>query len=114
MNAYKNYKKRELDKAMYQVAMDNCDAYIEHMDLIILDVLHSEFGFGAERLKRVYREIDRRFNEYRRYMADGDNTKFNDGVERDDTWALKRNLRAIGFDYDAVVAEIVEGGNENS
>lgn len=79
MNAYKNYKKRELDKAMYQVAMDNCDAYIEHMYLIILDVLHTDFGFGAE---------------------------------RDDTWALKRNLRAIGFDYDAVVAEIV-GGDEN-
>ena len=112
MNAYKNYKKRELDKTMYQIAMDNCDAYIEHMDLIILDVLHTEFGFGAERLKRVYREIERRFNEYRRYMADGDNTKFNDGIERDDTWALKRNLREIGFDYDAVVAEIIRGDEE--
>lgn len=113
MNAYKNYKKRERDAETYKIVMDNCDAYIEHMDLIILDILHTDFGFGAERLKRVYREIDRRFNEYRRYMADGDNTKFNDGVERDDTWKLKRDLREIGFDYDAIVAEILEGGDKD-
>lgn len=109
MNAYKSYKKRERDKELYQIAMDNCDAYVEHMDLIVLDVLHTEFGFGAERLKRVYTEIEKRFNKYRQYMADNDNTKFNDGVERDDTWVLKRNLKEIGFDYDAIVAEAMEG-----
>lgn len=111
MNVYDAYKRRKDNAEMKRIVMENCDAYIEHMDLILLDVLHTEEGFGAKRLKRVYRKIEKRFNEYRRYMADNDHTKFNDGVERDDTYALKKRLKEIGFDYDEMVAEMISEGD---
>ena len=109
VKVYDKYKKRQQNKMINQVVIDNCRAYIEHMDLIMLDVLHTEFGFGAKRLERVYRMLDTRFDEYLRFMASDDHTFFNDGVERDDTYALKYKLREIGFDYNEIVKELTEG-----
>ncbi len=100
MNAYKKYQERQKNQEIKRITEENCDAYIEHMDLIVLHILHTEFGFGASRLKKVYHLIDKRYEEYRRYMSINDKTKFNDGTERDDTATLKDHLRKIGFDYD--------------
>ena len=108
MNAWKNYVERQKNQEVKKIVTDNCDAYIEHMDLIILHILHTEFGFGAQRLRKVYKEIDKRFTEFKRYMADNDRAKFNDGVERDDTFALKQRLREIGFDYDEEVKKATQ------
>lgn len=107
MKAYDRYKERQRKQAVKEITMENCDAYIQHMDLIVLHILHTEFGFGATRLRRVFREIDKRFWEFKRYMAD-DHTKFSDGVERMDTFALKYKLREIGFDYDEEVRLALE------
>lgn len=102
MDAWERYKQRQRNQAVKDITMENCDAYIEHMDLIILHILHTEEGYGAKRLSRVFRKIYKRFNEFKWYMKD-DRTKFNDGVERMDTFALKYKLREIGFDYDEEV-----------
>ena len=108
MNAYKKYQERQKNQEIKRITTENCDAYIEHMDLIVIHILHTEFGFGASRLKRVYQLIDKRYEEYRRYMAVNDKTKFNDGQERDDTATLKDDLRKIGFDYDEEVRKGIE------
>lgn len=112
MNAYKKYKQRQAEAQKNRVIMESIDAYVEHMDLIMLSVLHTDFGFGATRLKRVYRALDKRFEEYRFYMGDTDRTCFNDDEERMDTWKLKRDLREIGFDYDEIVQEILNEGRQ--
>ena len=108
----RKYRERQRDQAIKRITTENCDAYIEHMDLIVLHILHTEFGFGASRLKRVYQLIDKRYEEYRRYMAVNDKTKFNDGPERDDTATLKDNLRKIGFDYDEEVRKGIENAKQ--
>lgn len=115
MNAYKAYKNRQAKAETNRIIEEHSDGYIEHMDLVILKVLHDEFGFGAVRLERFYRLIDKMFNEYKKYLADNDKTSFFDKDkrgERDDTWKLKRDLREIGFDYDKIVEDIVNEGEK--
>lgn len=111
MKAWSRYCERQKNQAVKNVVMENCDAYIQHMDLIVLHILHTEFGFGATRLRRVFQEIDKRFYEFKRYMGD-DRTKFNEGVERMDTFALKYKLREIGFDYDEEVKNALQERGE--
>ncbi len=114
MNAYKLQKKRQEEQTITQLVEDAMTKYVEHADLIALMVLHEEFGFGAERLKRFYAQIAPMFERYKFYMSDGDKTKFGEVyrktgevIERDDTWVLKRDLKEIGFDYDKIVDELV-------
>lgn len=112
MNVYKSYLERRRKAETDRIIEQHADEYIEHMDLCILMVLHDEFGFGAARLERFYRAIEPKFAEYKnRYTVKSDRTSFNgrDGDERNDTWVLKRDLRAIGFDYDAIVEKICKG-----
>ena len=116
MNAYKNYKKRQTEAENAKLIHEVCDEFIEHMDLIVLSVLHTEYGFGAARLERFYREIEKRYKEYTRYIPDNEKVKFGSGQERMDTWVLKRDLKSAGFDYDKIVASIIgneENGGEN-
>lgn len=113
MNAYKSYKNRQVNASRNRIIEEHADEYIEHMDLVILMVLHDEFGFGARRLERFYRCIDKMFREYKKYLSDKDKTSFFDKdkrEERDDTWTLKRDLKKIGFDYDKIVEDIVNEG----
>ena len=111
MNVLKTLQRQqdeEWKKQQRKIVEDACDAYIQHMDLILMMILHKELGLGAKRLERIYRAIEKEFAHYKRYMADNDRTRFNDGIERDDSWKLKQDLKAIGFDYDRIVKEIVE------
>lgn len=124
MNAYKSYQKRQYQaelKAVSDAEMDRLlkecgdklDGYLEHMDCVILMVLHRDFGFGAERLKKFYRAISRVHDEYKFYVADSDKSSLYDAkrdesgerIIRDDTWKLKEDLRRIGVDYDELVKE---------
>lgn len=124
MNAYKSYQKRQYQAELKAVSDaeadrllkecgDKLDGYLEHMDCVILMVLHRDFGFGAERLKRFYRAISRVHDEYKFYVADSDKSSLYDAkrdengerVIRDDTWKLKEDLRRIGVDYDELVNE---------
>lgn len=81
---------------------------IQYLDMLALMVLHTEFGFGAERLKRYYRAISELADAYRRYDDPrgpdwGRKDKY--GHEKLVLYALKRDLKAIGFDYDEMVDE---------
>ena len=82
---------------------------IQYLDMLALMVLHTEFGFGAERLKRYYRAIGRVDAAYSRYRDPrhdpGWGQKDRLGTGRVDVWKLKKDLHDIGFDYDAMVAE---------
>lgn len=48
MNAYKSYVKRQQKAETHRIIEEHANAYIEHMDLLMLMVLHKEFGFGKE------------------------------------------------------------------
>lgn len=115
MNAYKSQKKRQEKQTITELVEEAMEKYVEHADLIALMVLHNQFGFGSRRLKQFYSALAPMFARYKFYMADNDKTKFGEVDkrtgevrERDDTWVLKRDLKEIGFDYDAVVAELLE------
>lgn len=124
VNAYKRHRKRQYQEELEAVCdavkaelleecRDKMDGYLQHMDCVILMVLHRDFGFGAERLKRFYRAISRVHDEYKFYVADSDKSTLYDAprddngnrVIRDDTWKLKEDLRRIGVDYDELVKE---------
>ncbi len=84
------------------------DEYIMRLDMVCLLVLHEEFGFGAERLKRYYRAICPMADRYARYNDSREpdfGKKTKEGFCRMELWKLKRDLHNIGFDYDAIVAE---------
>lgn len=84
------------------------DEYITHLDMACLMVLHEEFGFGAERLKRYYRAIMPMADRYRKYDTPGEpdwGQKSKDGKCRMSLWKQKKDLHDIGFEYDEIVAE---------
>lgn len=97
MQAYgKKAKMREARAA----ALAEIDTCVEHFDLVLLMTLHDEAPhFGAKRLRRFYRAFTAKYDEYkRRYLAGDDKTVCGD---RTDTYALKKHLKEIGFDFDA-------------
>ncbi len=97
------------------VTYDYMRERVQYLDMLALMVLHDEFGFGAERLKRYYRAICDKGQEYARFRDPSDpdwGKKDKRGVGRVDVWKLKADLMAIGFDYDAMVDESLERNDE--
>lgn len=92
-------KKAKIRKARKD-AMDELEALTEHMELLWLMTLHdSKERYGAKRLRQKFRDYVRKYAEYkRRYLAADDSTVCGN---RTDTYALKKHLKEIGFDYDA-------------
>ena len=79
---------------------------VEYLDMICLMALHEEFGFGPERLRRYYDAIQRMDVHYSRYNGKDEpvfGRKTKDGFGRMDLWAVRRDLAALGVDYDARV-----------
>lgn len=102
MNAYnRRAKMREARKA----AMDTMSVCAEHFDLVLLLTLHEEEPhYGAKRLKRFFKRFVRKYEYYKhRYLTADDSTICGD---RTDTYAMKKKLKEIGFDYDAVCDEV--------
>ena len=90
--------KKGRERMMRKTIVDEIEWLSEHCDLITLIVLHEEFGFGAERLKRAFRKTLTLHNEFKqKYMA-ADDTVTTKG--RCDTYAMKEYLKRIGFDFD--------------
>ena len=85
---------------------------IEYLDMLALMVLHTEFGFGADRLRRYYRKIMEISDDYKRRYADPNGPAWGKkdkmGSTRLELGKLKKDLMDIGFDYDAMVNEGVE------
>lgn len=97
------------------VEYDYMSEKVTFYDLLALMVLHTEFGFGADRLRRYYRAIYAMSEEYKRRFADPATPawgkKDRHGFGRMEVWALKRDLAEIGFDYDAMLNEPVPAEN---
>lgn len=90
--------KKGRERFIRKTIVDEIEWLSEHCDLITLIVLHEEFGFGAERLKRAFRKTLTLHNEFKaKYMA-ADDTQL--AKNRCDTNAMKQYLKRIGFDFD--------------
>lgn len=102
MQAYN--KKVQMRKARKD-AMDELEALTEHMELLWLMTMHdSKARYGAKRLKQLFRDYVYKYDEYkRRYLAANESTVCGN---REDTKQLKKQLKEIGFDYDAECEEI--------
>ena len=104
--------KKGRERIIRKTIVDEIEWLSEHCDLITLIVLHEEFGFGADRLKRAFRKTLTLHNEFKqKYMA-ADDTVTTKG--RCDTYAMKEYLKRIGFDYDEqceLLCSTLEEGN---
>lgn len=94
------------------VTYDYMRERIQYLDMLALMVLHTEFGFGAERLKKYYRAIYDKGQEYARYKDPKNDPDWGKkdklGYGRTDVYKLKKDLFDLGFDYDAMVEESVK------
>jgi hypothetical protein len=88
---------------------------VEYLDMICLMALHEVYGFGPVRLRRYYDAIVRMDAHYRNYNGKNEplfGRKDKRGMGRMDLYAVRRDLAAIGVDYDAWVAEDEEIKNQ--
>jgi hypothetical protein len=97
MQAYN--KKIQIRKAREE-SVNQLETMMDHFDMLWLMTLHDnpKTKLGAERLRFVFRDYIRKYDDYkRRYLAADESTVCGD---RTDTYALKKHLKEIGFDYD--------------
>lgn len=88
------------------------DKQTEIFDLSLLYTLHTDFGFGAVRLKRFYDSFVKTYRYMRdRYYCEGDEELFG---SRTDAYVMKERLKEIGFDYDKEVKELTENGRKET
>ena len=77
--------------------------FLAYHEMIFLLSLHSRFGFGAVRMRRVMKELVEQHNHYTIYNDHHDpkfGSRTKDGRERSDLWTAKRDLRKLGYDWD--------------
>ena len=129
MSALKSYKERQAREYEQQQTAEYfeklrkmCDVYIdgylEQCELQFYDMLADELGFRKKRLERAMRGWHKRhMADKARYIRDEDDWGFDPNTPYKDsthTIGLKNRLRdAYGFDYDAMVEEIMKGLEEN-
>lgn len=95
-------------KVPEMITLDSHHERVEYLDMICMMALHEAFGFGAVRLRRYYKMIVAMDDHYKRYNGSKEplfGRKDKRGIGRMDLWAVKRDLAAIGVDYDELVAE---------
>ena len=93
-------------KLFRQTVGDEVMKAAEIYDLTMLWTLHTDFGFGAVRLKRFYADFCKNYRYMRdRYYCEGDEELFG---SRTDAYVIKERLKEIGFDYDKEVKELTE------
>lgn len=97
MQAYN--KKIQIRKAREE-SVNQLETMMDHFDMLWLVTLHDnpKTKLGAQRLRFIFRDYIRKYDEYkRRYLASDESTVCGD---RTDTYALKKHLKEIDFDYD--------------
>jgi hypothetical protein len=97
MQAYN--KKIQIRKAREE-SVNQLETMMDHFDMLWLMTLHDnpKTRLGAQRLRFVFRDYIRKYDEYkRRYLAADESTVCGN---RTDTYALKKHLKEIDFDYD--------------
>lgn len=102
MDCYgRNKKKRDALKA----AQEEMEICAEHYDLVLLMTLREEYNHGAKWLKDFYKKFVAKYKYYQnRYLTENESTRYGN---RTDAYAMKKRLKEIGFDYDAVCEEIM-------
>lgn len=98
-------KKIQIRKARTE-SVNQLETMMDHFDMLWLMTLHDnpKTKLGAQRLRFVFRDYIRKYDEYkRRYLAADESTICGD---RTDTYALKKHLKEIGFDFDLECALI--------
>jgi hypothetical protein len=99
-------KKKIFRKTVSDEVMKNAEIY----DLALLWTLHEKCGYGAVRLRRFYADFVKTYRDMReRYFCEGDEEKFG---SRTDAYVIKQKLKEIGFDYDEITGQMVEGSEE--
>ena len=95
----KTLSKKGRERIIRNSIVEEMEWISEHCDLLTLVALHEEFGFGAERLRKLFKKISTLHDDFKAKYISADDTKLYAG--RCDTYAMKEYLRRIGFDYDA-------------
>lgn len=104
----KSFDAKMRKKLFRQTVGDEVMKAAEIYDLTMLWTVHTDFGFGAVRLKRFYDSFVKTHKYMRdRYYCKGDEELFG---SRTDAYVIKERLKAIGFDYDKEVKELVDDG----
>lgn len=101
--------RRKLIKDEVRTEMMN---YAEHFDLVMLNTLHNEFGFGKKRLKRFYEAFCKNYERFKERYYDDDDVKI--FGERGDTYVMREDLKKIGFDYEAEIRRLRDEGYGNN
>jgi len=104
MKSYgQNFQRRQIKEVVREEILKQA----EHYDLCVLITLHTEFGFGAKRLKQFYAGFSATYRAFKERYFDKDDIKI--FGERGDAYELKKALYNIGFDYDKEVKRMIEG-----
>lgn len=91
------------------VTQEHLEERIIYFDMLALLVLHNEFGFGPQRLRKYYEAIGKWDERYAVYNTKNDpdwGKKDKDGRSKLCLWAMQRDLYNIGFDYQAIVNDM--------
>jgi hypothetical protein len=100
-------RRKLLRKTVSDEVMKNAEIY----DLALLWTLHKNkrTRLGAKSLEQVYSDFVETYRDMReRYYCEGDEEKFG---SRTDAYVIKQNLKDIGFDYDEITGQMVEGSD---
>ena len=90
---FTSQSKKAMNREINRQILEQEDKLIQGIDAVILWTLHSELGFGKERLERFYKAVIRNYKELCKYY------------EMDDTYPAEYNLRKIGVDLDRLRKE---------
>lgn len=94
MNLMKSYNKRQRE----QKANDMLDTWMKKADTAILYTLHTEFGFGKERLRKFFVAMVRNHKDMtERFRSDGDDGHY---------WVMAKRLKDDGIDIDEFEKEV--------
>lgn len=92
------------------VVMREAIPVMEHFNLVSLVTLHDIEGYGTDRLTRIFLPFQGEYNDYKRLYLAADPSTIQPEITKpcEITQNLKNQLLDIGFDYYAIVGEIME------
>lgn len=96
----KNQKTRLEQEVRKQVMIEN-EKYERSLDVFFIYCLHDVFGFGNNRIKRLYEKMLAIRNEMKaRYKADEEENS------SDYLFAMEKQLKDCGIDVDEILKEV--------
>lgn len=85
-----------IDKAIEDLILEKFQTFEKELDAAVLWELHTDFGFGLKRLKKVWQNTYRNHRELQQYY---------DMNVNDAGWLVSKLLKEYGMDLDALYAE---------